>query len=89
MRPAAPAETRVSLEPEEPLGAKGHGAEGSFFDLSFIRRAMGATIAQSLVSRWSMYPGIPPELTHSALQLVVSFVSVVGAVFGLLLGARA
>jgi hypothetical protein len=36
-----------------------------------------------------MYPGIPLELTYSALQLVVCFVTIVGTVFGLLLGARA
>jgi hypothetical protein len=36
-----------------------------------------------------MYPGIPPELTQSALQLVVCFVTMVGTVLGLLLGARA
>jgi hypothetical protein len=36
-----------------------------------------------------MYPGVPVELTQTAVQLVVYFVAVVGALFGLLLCGRA
>jgi hypothetical protein len=35
-----------------------------------------------------MYPVIPTELMGSAVQLVLYFVTVVGAVFGLVLGSR-
>jgi hypothetical protein len=36
-----------------------------------------------------MYPVIPVELTQTAVQLVVYFVSILGAVFGLMHCGRA
>ena len=36
-----------------------------------------------------MYPVIPTEMMQSAVQLVVHFITLVGIVLGVLLGARA
>jgi hypothetical protein len=36
-----------------------------------------------------MYPLIPAELTQNAVQLVVYFLTIVGAVFGLMMSGRA
>ena len=36
-----------------------------------------------------MCPVIPPEVTQNAVQLVVYFVTIVGIVFGVVLGGRA
>ena len=35
-----------------------------------------------------MYPVIPTELTQIAIQLVVYFVTIIGTMFGFLLGLR-